>query len=79
MPTYCFHCCGCWSEFEARRRVAERDDPIACPACGTAAVREFKPCAIRQPCDGWAELTRQDFLPERKAERSHFQVPDWKG
>ena len=65
MPTYVFSCCGCWDTFEASRTVAERDAPIACPVCGTAAVREFSPCVIRMPCPEWAELTRHDILPPK--------------
>lgn len=64
MPTYEFVCCNCWDQFEAMRPVAERD-AASCPKCGTAAVREFTPCAIRMPCPEWGELTRHDLLPEK--------------
>ena len=38
MPTYDYQCRDCGG-FDARRRVAERDAAIGCPACGAAAER----------------------------------------
>ncbi|WP_367847308.1 zinc ribbon domain-containing protein [Rhodoferax sp. WC2427] len=38
MPTYDYVCPACGG-FEAIRRLAERDDPCACPVCGNAAQR----------------------------------------
>lgn len=70
MPTFDYACCGCWEEFEALRPIAERNAPINCPKCGTPAVREFKPCALRQPCKGWSDKTARDLLGrDQKSER----------
>ncbi|WP_244815982.1 zinc ribbon domain-containing protein [Caballeronia sp. Lep1P3] len=38
MPVYDYACAECGA-FEAVRRIAERDDPAACPACGATAQR----------------------------------------
>lgn len=39
MPTYEFGCTHCGDDFVAMRRIAERNDPMACPGCGGEAVR----------------------------------------
>jgi putative FmdB family regulatory protein len=36
MPTYAYHCEQCSQEFTMRRKLAEMDDPAACPECGSA-------------------------------------------
>jgi putative FmdB family regulatory protein len=38
MPIYDYDCANCGA-FEAVRRIAERDDPVACPHCGAPAAR----------------------------------------
>ncbi|BAN23193.1 FmdB family zinc ribbon protein [Caballeronia insecticola] len=38
MPVYDYECAGCGA-FEAMRRIAERDEPAACPHCGATAAR----------------------------------------
>jgi putative FmdB family regulatory protein len=38
MPVYDYECASCGA-FEAVRRIAERDDPAACPECGATAAR----------------------------------------
>ncbi|WP_250513159.1 zinc ribbon domain-containing protein [Caballeronia sp. INDeC2] len=38
MPVYDYECADCGA-FEAVRRIAERDDPAACPQCGATATR----------------------------------------
>ncbi len=38
MPTYDYACPGCGG-FDALRTVACRDEPVACPDCGTASPR----------------------------------------
>jgi putative FmdB family regulatory protein len=38
MPTYDYHCPQCGG-FDALRRLAERDEPAACPQCGVASAR----------------------------------------
>ncbi|WP_175801235.1 zinc ribbon domain-containing protein [Burkholderia anthina] len=38
MPIYDYACSSC-GDFTSVRRIAERDAPIACPACGAAAQR----------------------------------------
>lgn len=38
MPTYDYVCAGCGG-FEALRRLADRDAPMACPGCGGRAER----------------------------------------
>lgn len=40
MPTYDYACPTCGG-FDAFRTVASRDDPAACPQCGTASKRVF--------------------------------------
>lgn len=36
MPVYDYECASCGT-FEAARRIAERDEPAACPLCGANA------------------------------------------
>lgn len=31
MPTYDYKCNACGEEFEARRKISERDEPLECP------------------------------------------------
>jgi putative FmdB family regulatory protein len=38
MPTYDYHCPDC-GDFEARRSMAERDQPLSCPVCSAPAGR----------------------------------------
>jgi putative FmdB family regulatory protein len=38
MPVYDYDCSDC-GVFEVVRRIAERDDPAACPQCGAPAAR----------------------------------------
>ncbi|SAK54827.1 FmdB family zinc ribbon protein [Caballeronia ptereochthonis] len=38
MPVYDYECASCGA-FEAVRRIAERDEPAACPLCGATATR----------------------------------------
>jgi putative FmdB family regulatory protein len=40
MPTYDYACPDCGG-FEALRSLSQRDEPCACPDCGTAAQRVF--------------------------------------
>ena len=40
MPTYDYACSGCGG-FDAIRSLSQRNEPAACPACGTAATRVF--------------------------------------
>jgi putative FmdB family regulatory protein len=40
MPTYDYHCAGCGG-FDALRRLAQRDLPAPCPACGAPSPRVF--------------------------------------
>jgi len=40
MPTYDYACPACGG-FDALRSLATRNDPCACPACGTEAPRVF--------------------------------------
>lgn len=44
MPTYTYKCESCGNKFDARRKIAERQDNLECPECGEAAVYtpEFK-------------------------------------
>lgn len=39
MPTYQYRCASCGAEFDHWRWSAERDAPLACPACGAPAAR----------------------------------------
>lgn len=38
MPVYDYLCADC-GVFDAMRRIAERDDAVRCPRCGTDAQR----------------------------------------
>jgi putative FmdB family regulatory protein len=38
MPVYDYECASCGA-FEAVRRIAERDEPAACPHCGATGQR----------------------------------------
>ncbi|BBU27555.1 hypothetical protein BTHE68_12890 [Burkholderia sp. THE68] len=38
MPFYDYECATCGA-FEAARRIAERDEPAACPQCSATAAR----------------------------------------
>ncbi|WP_128587410.1 FmdB family zinc ribbon protein [Paraburkholderia kirstenboschensis] len=38
MPVYDYECAECGG-FETVRRIAERDEPVACPRCGATAAR----------------------------------------
>ena len=40
MPTYDYACAGCGG-FDAIRSLVQRDDPAACPDCGSASPRVF--------------------------------------
>ena len=40
MPTYDYDCPGCGG-FDALRTLTQRNDPAACPDCGTASPRVF--------------------------------------
>lgn len=40
MPTYDYACPSCGG-FESLRSLAQRNEPCACPDCGTAATRVF--------------------------------------
>jgi putative FmdB family regulatory protein len=40
MPTYDYACPGCGG-FDAFRAMSQRDEPAACPGCGTASPRVF--------------------------------------
>lgn len=40
MPTYDYDCPGCGG-FDAFRTLAQRNEPAACPDCGTASARVF--------------------------------------
>ncbi|MGD1997009.1 MAG: zinc ribbon domain-containing protein, partial [Anaerolineae bacterium] len=35
MPLYEYLCADCETQFDALRSMAEADDPIACPDCGS--------------------------------------------
>lgn len=48
MPYYDYHCAAC-GVFEARRSVADRDEPAPCPVCQQYAERQlsFTPVLLR--------------------------------
>ncbi len=61
MPFYEYFCKKCGSKFDLMRRLAERDDPAACPDCGAksthrelpkihASVREAAPSCDNRSC-----------------------------
>lgn len=39
MPIYEYTCQDCKQRFEARRKMTEGDNPIACPHCGATGAR----------------------------------------
>lgn len=39
MPLYEFRCEGCGRQFEAYKRLTERDDEEKCPSCGARSRR----------------------------------------
>lgn len=45
MPVYDYRCDTCTTEFEARRRVEERDQ-TACPRCGGLKVTRAMPLTV---------------------------------
>lgn len=34
MPIYAYKCKACGEQFEALRRMSDRDEEVTCPACG---------------------------------------------
>lgn len=46
MPLYEYACDACGRSEERLRRVAERDEPLACPACGAAAHPVLSAAAV---------------------------------
>ena len=46
MPTYVFSC-DTHGEFDAKRRMADRDEPAECPTCGNDCQRVF--CTSGEP------------------------------
>lgn len=61
MPFYEYSCKKCGVKFDLMRRLAERDDPAACPSCGakgahrelprvTASVRDASPSCDTGSC-----------------------------
>ncbi|MGE0808182.1 MAG: zinc ribbon domain-containing protein [Burkholderiaceae bacterium] len=40
MPTYDYRCSDC-GDFSVLRRLAERNEPCACPGCGKASPRQI--------------------------------------
>jgi len=51
MPTFDYTCGACGG-FEALRSTAERNEPAACPACGTASPRVLAACPQLALLDG---------------------------
>ena len=73
MPTYdyaCVHCGG----FEAIRAVAQRDEPVACPDCGSASPRIFgtAPCLALMASD-----TRSAFAMNERARHEPQRSSDY--
>lgn len=61
MPFYEYACRKCGRKFDLMRRLAERDDPAACPDCGAknahrelpkvfASVRDAAPSCDNNSC-----------------------------
>ena len=76
MLPYTYRCPACCREFDEVREVALRDVPAVCGACAGLAPRRFLTCHLMSPCEGWAvELSRRDFLPTPKPEKTHWTVP----
>lgn len=42
MPIYEYGCKKCGEKFEKMRRLAQRDDPIACPQCKSRSTRRIE-------------------------------------
>jgi putative FmdB family regulatory protein len=47
MSVYEYMCPKCETELELRRSVSQRDDPVACPQCGSACRRVASVFATR--------------------------------
>jgi putative FmdB family regulatory protein len=62
MPTYDYHCARC-GDFDALRRIADRNAPAPCPHCGTTAQRVYTQ-APQLACTS-AELRRAHDTNER--------------
>jgi putative FmdB family regulatory protein len=39
MPIYAYVCQECGADFQVRRKIAEMDEPAACPECGATRAR----------------------------------------
>ncbi len=57
MPLYEYHCEKCGEKIEMRRCIAERDDPLTCPACASTAVSRALPRVAALGRDGGAEAS----------------------
>ncbi len=67
MPIYEYGCKKCGNKFEKMRRLAQRDDPIACPTCNSKTPKriEIQRVAILQgvrPDAAAGEGEAEDFL-----------------
>ncbi|RMF49324.1 MAG: zinc ribbon domain-containing protein [Bacteroidetes bacterium] len=70
---YRYQCHGCGVEFEARRPIEQRNDPLPCPECGVmTGMRVFvAPFVMDRPFTGVytrGELARM-IAPETDEER----------
>lgn len=65
MPIYEYRCGACEETHEALRKVAEMNDPAACPACGKECQRIISSSSFKfGGADGKA--TEQKMLSDRK-------------
>lgn len=65
MPIYEYHCSGCEEAHEVLRKIAEMDEPEACPACGKECRRVLSRSSFKfGGADGKAH--EQKMLSDRK-------------
>jgi putative FmdB family regulatory protein len=79
MPTYEYDCVACGG-FDAFRAMAERNEPVACPGCGSAAPRVFATAprlALMASSTRVAEATneRARHQPKNSAEYARLKHP----
>ena len=76
MPTYDYACAGCGG-FEAIRALSQRDEPAACPDCGTGASRVFVAAprlALMEGSTRTAMATNERARHEPKSSRDYARL-----
>ncbi|MBM3141031.1 MAG: zinc ribbon domain-containing protein [Chloroflexi bacterium] len=76
MAIYEYRCKQCENRFDLMRRVAERDKPAVCPACGSrrtarAVVQAFAVMSGAKPDAAGGEGESEDFLDGHGHDHDH--------